>query len=231
MTSSLLLFRRATYSFYCLDSRRGAYWSYNVHLLSANSLCEYRQSGTPRLQSSAYTKPRPEEKGHKTYSRALKKCGLWQDPVYIARKVELGDRIDAVRERMPKCVVKDVRARFPNPPGIPYMGHKREWDRSFLPSPFLRAFIEKHTLKVQNRFGRVVTSYNFFVCDPTFLCPKFWSLITKTQQSLILDTNLKFTDPDSMTCNTRSRGCDPRYQGDPRFLIPFLRPCYVQQQL
>ena len=26
---------------------------------------------------------------------------------------------------MPKCVVKDVRSRFPNPPGIPYMGHKR----------------------------------------------------------------------------------------------------------
>ena len=65
-------------------------------------------------------------KDYKTYWKGLKRCGLWKDPVYLARKVELGDRIDAVRERMPKCVVKDVRSRFPNPPGIPYMGHKRE---------------------------------------------------------------------------------------------------------
>ena len=163
-------------------------------------------------------------KDYKTYLRALKKCGLWQDPVYIARKVELGDRIDAVRERMPKCVVKDVRTRFPNPPGIPYMGHKREWDQSFLPSPFLRASIEKHTLKVQNRFGRVVTSYNFFVCDPTFFMPQI--LIPDYQNTTKSDPwhQLKFTDPDSITCNTRSRGCDPRYQGDPRSLIPFYDP-------
>ena len=46
--------------------------------------------------------------------------------MYLARKVELGDHVDTVRERMPKCVVKDVRWRFPNPAGVPYMGHKRE---------------------------------------------------------------------------------------------------------
>ena len=62
----------------------------------------------------------------KTYWKGLKRCGLWKDQVYLARKVELGDRIDAVRERMPKCVVKDVRLRFPKPTGIPYMGHKWE---------------------------------------------------------------------------------------------------------
>ena len=65
-------------------------------------------------------------KDYKTYWKGLKKCGLWKDPVYLARKIELGDHVDAVRERMPKCVVQDVRPRFPNPPGIPYMGHKRE---------------------------------------------------------------------------------------------------------
>lgn len=78
-------------------------------------------------------------KDYKTYWRALKKCGLWQDPVCLARKVELGDRIDAVRERMPKCVVKNVRERFPNPLGIPYMGHKRDWDWGkvqFFTSPY-----------------------------------------------------------------------------------------------
>ena len=66
------------------------------------------------------------QKDYKTYWRALKKCGLWQDPVYLARKVELGDRIDNVRERMPKCIVKNVLERFPNPLGIPYMGHRRD---------------------------------------------------------------------------------------------------------
>ena len=65
-------------------------------------------------------------KDYKTYWRALNKCGLWKDPLYQARKVELGDHVNAVRERMPNCVIKDVRSRFPNPPGIAYMGHKRE---------------------------------------------------------------------------------------------------------
>ena len=65
-------------------------------------------------------------KDYKTYWGALKKCGLWKDPVNLARKVELGDHVNAVRERMPKCVVKDDRSSFPNPPGIPYMGHKQE---------------------------------------------------------------------------------------------------------
>ena len=65
-------------------------------------------------------------KDEKTYWRALNKCGLWKDPLYQARKVELGDHVNSVRERMPNCVIKDVRSRFPNPPGIAYMGHKRE---------------------------------------------------------------------------------------------------------
>jgi len=49
--------------------------------------------------------------------------------VYLTRKVKLGDHLHAVRERMPKFVVKDVRERFTNPPGIPYLGHKREFGR------------------------------------------------------------------------------------------------------
>ena len=65
-------------------------------------------------------------KDYKTYWRALMKCGLWKDPVYLARKLKLGDRMDTVRKRMPKCVVKDVQARFHNPSGIPYMDHKGE---------------------------------------------------------------------------------------------------------
>lgn len=60
-------------------------------------------------------------KDYKTYWRALNKCGLWKNPIYQARKVELGNHVNAVRERMPNCVIKDVRSRFPNPPGIPHM--------------------------------------------------------------------------------------------------------------
>ena len=37
---------------------------------------------------------------------------------------------DDVRELMPECVIAEVRKRFPNPPGIPYMEHKRAWKYS-----------------------------------------------------------------------------------------------------
>ena len=30
-----------------------------------------------------------------------------------------------ILELMPVCVINNVRERFPNPPGIPYKGHKR----------------------------------------------------------------------------------------------------------
>ena len=39
-------------------------------------------------------------------------CGLWEDPVYQARKEQLGRHIDDVREVMPHCVIKDVRERY-----------------------------------------------------------------------------------------------------------------------
>ena len=38
----------------------------------------------------------------------------------------LGGRVDGPREIMPLCVIKDVRRRYPNPDGVPYMGHKFE---------------------------------------------------------------------------------------------------------
>ena len=117
-------------------------------------------------------------KDYKTYWRALKKCGLWKDPVYLARKLELGDRIDVV--------VKDVRARFPNPPGIPYMGHKREWERSFLASPFLGAFILKYILKSPKRVCQGPNEVYFIRVWSHFFGPQFWSL---TPESQILDTN------------------------------------------
>ena len=58
---------------------------------------------------------------YRKFWKGLKDCGLWKDTIYLARKGELGDRVDAVRERMPRCVIKDVRSWFPNPSGIPYI--------------------------------------------------------------------------------------------------------------
>ena len=64
-------------------------------------------------------------KKDKWYWRTLKDCGLWEDPLYQARKEQLGCHIDDVREVMPHWVIKDVRERWPNPPHIPYQGHRR----------------------------------------------------------------------------------------------------------
>ena len=64
-------------------------------------------------------------KEYRHYYTQLTALRLWENPVYLARKEELGCHIDDIREVMPMCVVKDVRSRWPNPPHIPYMGHKR----------------------------------------------------------------------------------------------------------
>ena len=45
--------------------------------------------------------------------------------MYKNLKSAAGLSDDDVRELMPECVIADVRKRFPNPPEIPYMGHKR----------------------------------------------------------------------------------------------------------
>lgn len=62
---------------------------------------------------------------YKWYWKTLKDNGLWDNPTYLDRKQELGCLIDDVREVMPHCVIKDVRDRWPNPPNVPYQGHRR----------------------------------------------------------------------------------------------------------
>ena len=64
-------------------------------------------------------------KDYKWYWRTLKDCGLWENAFYQARKQFLGCHIDDIREVMPNCVVTDVRDRWPNPPHVPYQGHRR----------------------------------------------------------------------------------------------------------
>ena len=126
MTSRVLMFRRATHSFY-FSTVEEQHIDPTMCIYCQQTPCVTTDSREHLGFRAAHVQNHVRKrKDYKSYWRALKKCGLWKDPVYLACKLELGDRIDAVHERMPKCVVKDVRARFPNPPGIPYIGHKRE---------------------------------------------------------------------------------------------------------
>ena len=83
---------------------------------------EFKPVGRGEARITNHTKRR---KDYKWFWRTLKDCGLWENPTYLARKQELGCMIDDVREVMPLCVVKDVRERWPNPPNVPYQGHRR----------------------------------------------------------------------------------------------------------
>ena len=64
-------------------------------------------------------------KDYRKYWKFLKDIGFWETTVYQNWKSAAGLSDDDVRELMPECVIAEVRKRFPNPPGIPYMGHKR----------------------------------------------------------------------------------------------------------
>ena len=82
----------------------------------------FKPQGRGNARITNHTKRR---KDYKWYWRTLKACGLWENPVYLAHKQQLGCLIDDVSEVMPNCVVKDVRDRWPNPSGVPYQGHCR----------------------------------------------------------------------------------------------------------
>ena len=64
-------------------------------------------------------------KDYRKYWKFLKDIGFWETTVYQNWKSAAGLSDDDVRELMSECVIADVRKKFPNPPGIPYMGHKR----------------------------------------------------------------------------------------------------------
>ena len=66
-------------------------------------------------------------KDYNWYWKTLKDNGLWDNPTYLDRKQEMGCFIDDVREVMPHCTIKDARDRCPNPPDVPYLGHRRLW--------------------------------------------------------------------------------------------------------
>ena len=64
-------------------------------------------------------------KDYRRFWKSLKDRGLWQHGLYINRKTSAGLSEVELRELMPQCVLNDTRKRYPNPPGVPYMGHKR----------------------------------------------------------------------------------------------------------
>lgn len=64
---------------------------------------------------------------YRRYWKTLSRAGAWNLPLYLAKKqasMAGNERVIISREIMPDCVVELVRQHFPNPIGIPYMGHK-----------------------------------------------------------------------------------------------------------
>ena len=65
---------------------------------------------------------------HRLYRRHwthLDFLGVWQKPIYLARKVQSAGRewvLVVKREIMPVCVLKKVRTLYPNPSGVPCVG-------------------------------------------------------------------------------------------------------------
>ena len=85
-------------------------------------------SEVTRIQGSCAPDITNHSKRHKNYRqfwKSLKDRGLWQHELYIHRKTSAGLSEVELRELMPQCVLDDTRKRYPNPPGVPYMGHKR----------------------------------------------------------------------------------------------------------
>ena len=85
-------------------------------------------SEVTKIQGSCAPDNTNHSKRHKNYRRfwrSLKDRGLWQHEAYIHRKTSAGLSEVELRELMPQCVLDDTRKRYPNPAGLPYMGHKR----------------------------------------------------------------------------------------------------------
>ena len=85
-------------------------------------------SEVTRIQGSCAPDITNHSKRHNNYKRfwkSLKDSGLWQHELYIYWKTLAGLSEVELRELMLQCVLDDTRKCYPNPPGVPYMGHKR----------------------------------------------------------------------------------------------------------
>ena len=83
----------------------------------------------PVLPSLANSQKRKEL--YRKFYSMLYNAGAWKDPRYLARKQEALKRDKGrqkkfmwhKRELMPNCILKVVLSWYPNPEGVPYMGH------------------------------------------------------------------------------------------------------------
>ena len=81
------------------------------------SLSQFKPMGCCAARITNHTK---RHKDYKWFWRTLKDCGLWENPTYQ----DLGCMIDDIREVMLHCTVQDIHDRWPNPPYVPYQGHR-----------------------------------------------------------------------------------------------------------
>ena len=62
------------------------------------------------------------------YWKMISNVGGWNDPRYLAKKAQAAGSMELAleyrREIMPDCVVSKLRALYPNPKDVPYVGHK-----------------------------------------------------------------------------------------------------------
>ena len=64
---------------------------------------------------------------YKDFWRLIDRSQGWKDPRYLQKKknsLRNRDMVFTRREMMPKCVLAKVRGLYPNPPGVPYVGHR-----------------------------------------------------------------------------------------------------------
>ena len=60
------------------------------------------------------------------YWKIISNLSGWTNQLYLAKKLTETHGVHHMREIMPDCVVQKVRTLYPNPAGIPYLGHKWE---------------------------------------------------------------------------------------------------------
>ena len=62
------------------------------------------------------------------YWKMMRNAGGWMDPRYMDKKARAAGSMELAmeykREIMPLCVVQKLQFLYPNPKGVPYVGHK-----------------------------------------------------------------------------------------------------------
>ena len=92
--------------------------------VTANPQSWLGQGQQPRAGNNSVRKQK-----YRKFWNLLNNLGAWRNPSYIVKKananqMQNGVTVFTLREIMPECVLKVVRGLYPNPAGVPYLGHK-----------------------------------------------------------------------------------------------------------